>query len=100
MPSTSRAGEHIGEEVLPVKAAVGFNIGVEVLQQALGRQLPVGYLLGDGDDVRHISGHYLGSQLGEPGGPVLFIVVLGVVNELYAYIFTGAVKLYYGVWVL
>ena len=85
-------GEHVGEEVPPAQLLVGVNIGVEVLQQALGRQLAVGDGLRDRENIRHVAGHDLRGQLGEAGRIVVLRVVLGVVLHIHTVFVVGTVE--------
>ena len=93
--------QHIGEEVVPVQLRVGVDIGVQVLDDALGGQLYIVEAV-DVNDIGHIAGHDLGVELGKAGvcihslalgAGLRYHIVFGVILYLDAVLVIGPVEL-------
>ena len=75
--------QHVIKEILPLIVLIAVQIRIEVLQQALGGQLPIGHLA-EAEQIRHLTGHDLREELGAAGIVILIllIVILGVIQDL------------------
>ena len=90
--------QHVFKEIVPLIVLVAVQIRVEVLQQALGGQLPVGHLI-EAEQIRHLAGHDLRDQLGAAGIVILIlrVVVLGIIPDLDPDLVGMAVEFHHGV---